>query len=91
MITLPLIYALQAQPLNGNLHQVHTILNGDGHTEEDIMPIVDWVVKGPGIKQARDDAYSYAARARTSLNHFPHSANRDVLDELIDFVITRNH
>src|SRR6202048_4349329 len=31
MVTLPLIYALQEQPLNGNLHQVHTILNGDAH------------------------------------------------------------
>src|SRR2546427_2225599 len=71
MVTLPLIYALQEQPLNGNLQQVNTILNGDAHTEEDIMPIVEWVVKGPGIKQARDDAYSYAARARASLNHFP--------------------
>ncbi len=91
MVTLPLIYALQEQPLNGNLHQVHTILNGDAHTEDEIMPIVEWVVKGSGIKQARDDAYSYAARARASLNHFPRSADRDVLDELIDFVITRNH
>ena len=91
MVTLPLIYALQEQPLNGNLQQVNTILNGDAHTEEDIMPIVEWVVKGPGIKQARDDAYSYAARARASLNHFPRSADRDVLDELIDFVIMRNH
>ncbi len=90
MVTLPLIYALQEQPLNGNLQQVHSILNGSAHTEEDIMPIVEWVIKGPGIKQARDDAYSYAARARTALNHFPRSADRGVLDELIDFVITRN-
>ena len=91
MVTLPLIYALQEQPLNGNLQQVHTILNGGAHTEDDIMPIVQWVVKGPGIKQARDDAYRYAASARASLKRFPHSADRDVLDELIDFVIMRNH
>src|ERR1700730_12955326 len=87
MVTLPLIYALQAQPLNGTLQQVHTILNGGAHTEEDIMPVVEWVVKGPAIHQARDDAYSYADSARASLNHFPRSADRDVLDELIDFVI----
>lgn len=91
MVTLPLIYALQEQPLNGNLQQVHTILNGGAHTEEDIMPIVQWVVKGPGIQQARDDAYRYAASARASLKRFPPSADRDVLDELIDFVIMRNH
>jgi len=91
MVTLPLIYALQEHPLNGNLQQVHTILNGGAHTEEDIVPIVEWVVKGPGINQARDDAYAYAARARLSLKRFPRSADREVLDELIDFVITRNH
>src|ERR1700680_3493777 len=91
MVTLPLIYALQEQPLNGRHQEVHTILNGGAHTEEDIMPIVEWVVKGPAIHQARDDAYRYAARARASLNHFPRSADRDVLDELIDFVITRDH
>jgi geranylgeranyl pyrophosphate synthase len=91
MVTLPLIYALQEQPLNGNLQQVHTILNGGTHTEDDIMPIVQWIVKGPGIKQARDDAFQYAVSARASLNHFPRSADRDVLDELIDFVITRTH
>ena len=91
MVTLPLIYALQAQPLNDNLSQVHSILNGGSHTEEDIMPVVEWVVSGSGIKQARDDAFSFAARARAALHHFPRSADRDVLDELIDFVITRDH
>ena len=91
MVTLPLIYALQAQPLQDNLQQVHTILNGGAHTEEDILPVVAWVVNGPGISQTRADAYTYADRARAALHHFPHSADRDVLDELIDFVITRNH
>jgi len=91
MVTLPLIYALQQQPLNDNLQLVHTILNGGAHTEEDIMPIVEWVVKGPGIQQTQEDAYQYAARARALLSHFPRSADRDVLYELIDFVITRNH
>lgn len=91
MVTLPLIYALQAQPLYDNLQQVHSILNGGAHTEEDIMPVVEWVVNGSGISQSRVDAYAYADRARAALHHFPRSANRDVLDELIDFVIMRNH
>ncbi|HLX57200.1 MAG TPA: polyprenyl synthetase family protein [Ktedonobacteraceae bacterium] len=91
MVTLPLIYALQEQPLNGNLQGVHNILNGTAHSEEDVMSIVQWVVKGTGVKQARNDAHEYANRARESLNHFPRSANRVILDELIDFVITRDH
>jgi geranylgeranyl pyrophosphate synthase len=91
MVTLPLIYALQAQPLHDSLRQVHTILNGGAHIEEDILPVVAWVVNGPGITRARADAYAYADRARAALRHFPHSSDRDVLEELIDFVITRNH
>ncbi|HVB74421.1 MAG TPA: polyprenyl synthetase family protein [Ktedonobacteraceae bacterium] len=91
MVTLPLIYALQEHTLNGNLQQVHSILNGAAHTEEEIMSIVQWVVNGAGVKQAQADAYRYAEKARASLNHFPPSADRAVLDELIDFVITRNH
>jgi geranylgeranyl pyrophosphate synthase len=91
MVTLPLIYALQSQPLNGNLQKVHTVLAGTAHSEEDIMSIVQWVINGTGVKQSQDDAYHYADRARESLNHFPRSTDREVLDELIDFVITRNH
>ena len=91
MVTLPLIYALQAQSLHDNLQQVHSILNGGAHTEEDILPVVEWVVNSPGISRARADAYTYADRARAALHHFPHSTDRDVLDELIDFVVTRKH
>ena len=91
MVTLPLIYALQEQPLNGRLQQIHNVLNGTPHTEEDILSIVKWVVNGVGVQQAQDDAAQYAAKARESLYHFSQSADRDILDELIDFVISRNH
>src|SRR5205085_7026923 len=91
MVTLPLIYALQEQPLNGQLQQIHSVLNGTTHTEEDILSIVKWVVNGVGVQQARADAARYAAQARESLYRFPSSADRAILDELIDFVITRNH
>src|SRR2546421_4271530 len=91
MVTLPLIYALQEQPLNGRLQQIHNVLNGTPHTEEDILSIVKLVVNGVGVQQAQDDAAQYAAKARESLYHFSQSADRDILDGLIDFVITRNH
>jgi heptaprenyl diphosphate synthase component 2 len=89
MVTLPLIYALQDQPLNGYLQQIHGVLNGADHTEEDIGSIVSWVVKGVGVRQAHADAHRYAEKARQALYHFPRTNDRDTLDELIDFVVAR--
>ncbi len=91
MVTLPLIYALQGQPQNGHLQQIQRLLQEPTHTEEDIHAVVNWVVKGLGVEHSFSDAHSYANKARKALYHFPASPDRDVLDELIDFVVTRKH
>ena len=91
MVTLPLIYALQGHPQNGHYQRVQQVLNGATTREEDIRAVVDWVVMGTGVKRARNEAYVYAAKAREALHHFPPSKDRDVLDELIDFVVGRKH
>jgi len=89
MVTLPLIYALQEQSQNGHHQRVHHLLNGTTHQEEDIRTVVNWVVKGSGIKRAYADAYHYANKARKALYQFPTSQDRNALDELIDFVVER--
>ena len=91
MVTLPLIYALKEQPQNGYYQAVQNLLNGTTHGEKDIRSVVDWVVLGPGVQLSLADAYTYANKAREALAHFPHSQNRQILDELIDFVVTRKH
>jgi len=91
MVTLPLIYALQEQPSNGHYQLVQGLLNGTPHKEEEIRTVVNWVTKGDGVERSLADAYRYADKARQALYHFPPSANRDVLDELIDFVVSRKH
>ena len=91
MVTLPLIYALQEQPQNGHYQEVYNLLNGSTGREEDIRSVVNWVVTGTGVQRSRADAYVYAGKAREALTHFPPSQNRQVLDELIDFVVTRTH
>lgn len=91
MVTLPLIYALQEQPQNGHYQEVYNLLNGSIGREEDIRSVVNWVVTGTGVQRSRADAYVYAGKAREALTHFPPSQNRQVLDELIDFVVTRKH
>ncbi|HTD20351.1 MAG TPA: polyprenyl synthetase family protein [Ktedonobacteraceae bacterium] len=91
MVTLPLIYALQEQPQNGRYQQVHALLNGSSQRDEDILSVVNWVTQSQGIEQAMADAQAYGNKARSALYHFPPSSNRDVLDELIDFVVSRQH
>ena len=91
MVTLPLIYALQEHPQNGHHRAVYRLLNEQTHKEEDISAVVSWVVHGGSVEHAIADANAYAEKARAALYHFPTSADRQVLDELIDFVVTRKH
>jgi heptaprenyl diphosphate synthase component 2 len=91
MVTLPLIYALQEQPRNGHYQEIQQLLNGESHSEEDIHAIVNWVVTGSGVERSLADAYRYGNKAREALAHFPSSKDRQVLNDLIDFVITRKH
>ncbi|MHB8596087.1 MAG: polyprenyl synthetase family protein [Ktedonobacteraceae bacterium] len=89
MVTLPLIYALQGQSQNGHYQQVYSLLNDSLHKEEDINAVVGWVTGGAGVEHSLTDAQTYADKARTALHHFPASPDREVLDELIDFVVLR--
>ena len=89
MVTLPLIYALQEKPQNGEYMKVQHILNGASHEEDEIRTIVDWVTNGQGVKRSLLEAYAHGNKAREALYHFPPSPDRDILDELIDFVIMR--
>lgn len=89
MVTLPLIYALQGQPQNGHYQQVYSLLNDSLHKEEDINAVVGWVTGGAGVERSLADAQTYADKARIALHQFPASPDREVLDELIDFVVLR--
>jgi geranylgeranyl pyrophosphate synthase len=91
MVTLPLIYALQEQPHNGLAQKVQPLLNGAAQSEEEIQTVITKVTQGHGIRQSLADAQIYAQKAREALHHFPESKNRDVLDELIDFVVKRKN
>ncbi len=89
MVTLPLIYALAEQPQNGHYQRVRNLLKGTSRKEEEIQAVVNWVAQGYGVQHALIDAQSYSNKAREALYHFPASHNRDVLDGLIDFVLSR--
>ncbi|MBE3559988.1 MAG: polyprenyl synthetase family protein [Ktedonobacteraceae bacterium] len=89
LVTLPLIYALQASSHNSHLQKVQALLSGTAKAETDVKEIVHWVVNSDGVQRSLADAHTYANLAREALHHFPPSSDRAVLDELIDFVVSR--
>lgn len=91
MVTLPLIYALQEQSHNGHRQTVQGLLTGASHQEEEIHSVVNWVTKGLGVEHSLADAHVYGNKAREALYSFPPSPDRDILDGVIDFVVTRRH
>jgi geranylgeranyl pyrophosphate synthase len=90
LITLPLIYAIE-QDGNGRASWVEEMLLSDHPTDQQVHEVVSWVTAGPAIEQAQELAGHYGMRARALLSEFPSSPERDVLEELVDFVIARTH
>jgi heptaprenyl diphosphate synthase component 2 len=88
LITLPLIYAIE-QDGNGRALWVEEMLRGDHLTDEQVSEVVAWVKSSPALEQAQDLARHYGMRAHALLSEFPASPERAVLEELVDFVITR--
>ncbi|GAC1449057.1 MAG: polyprenyl synthetase family protein [Ktedonobacterales bacterium] len=88
LVTLPLIYALQEER-NGRAEHITRILDRPDEQQEEIEEVVRWVNSGPGIHSALDLARHYAARARATLTEFTASPERAVLEELVDFVVSR--
>ena len=89
LVTLPLIYALQADG-NGKAEFVAQLIEGADHQPGDIAEVVSWVNHGPGVESALDLARHYAARAKATLTEFSASPEREVLEQLVDFVVARN-
>jgi geranylgeranyl pyrophosphate synthase len=90
LVTLPLIFALQNEH-NGRLDQVHRLLHAETPTEEDVAAVVRWVSGTLAIDESLALARQYAARAKALLTELNDSDDRQVLVELIDFVMARSH
>jgi geranylgeranyl pyrophosphate synthase len=89
LVTLPLIYAMEHEH-NGHSEQIAQLLQDPGGHEAEVAEVVRWVRGGPGIGAALDLARHYAARARAALAEFSSGADRQALDQLVDFVLARS-
>jgi heptaprenyl diphosphate synthase len=88
LITLPLIYAIERDG-NGRAIWVEEMLRSDQPTDEQVSEVVTWVRAGAALEQARELARHFGMRAHALLSEFPTSPEREVLEELVDFVIAR--
>lgn len=89
LVTLPLIYAMRSQQ-NGHAERLDQLLRAETPADDDVRAVVDWVAASPAIEEALELARHYAARARALLSEFPASPEREVLDQLVDFVVDRS-
>jgi heptaprenyl diphosphate synthase len=89
LVTLPLINALKYEQ-NGRLDAVSHLMEQPQPDEADVAGVVRWVASGPGIGEALELARHYGARAKALLSEFPSSPDRQVLAELVDFVLARS-
>lgn len=88
MVTMPLIYALETES-NGHLAQVRAIVEEPGQHNDLVTPLVAWVNSSHGIEASMVEARRYAAQAAVILAEFPPSHDRDILQEIVDFVLQR--
>jgi heptaprenyl diphosphate synthase len=89
LVTLPLIFALRNEH-NGRIEQVHRLLRAETPTDEEVAAVVRWVTSSLAIDESLTLARQYAARANAALTELNDSEDRQVLVELIDFVLSRS-
>jgi octaprenyl-diphosphate synthase len=86
-ITLPLIYALE----NGGKKEREKILNLMRKQKElgFVEYVIDFVKNNGGIEKAKEKEIEFAEKAKNELSKIPQNRYTTALENLLDFVITR--
>jgi octaprenyl-diphosphate synthase len=88
-VTLPLIHALRrCAPAEREL--VRSVLEKDCVTPEDLQGVIGLIEKFGGIELTRTQAQERVARAKGLLGCFPPVPERDALEAVADYVVTRD-
>jgi octaprenyl-diphosphate synthase len=86
-ITLPLLYALQDSDVSDRKKIVRMLKNGVKRKQID--EIVDFINRQDGITRAVDKANHFKDLAISQLQKLPETHARQVLEDLAEFVVTR--
>jgi len=87
-VTLPIIYALAAEPRA--LPTVQAVIERGGIDEVSRIEILDLVRRNGGLDKARELAEAYALKAQECLGVVPDSRHKDALMALAYYVIERH-
>ena len=89
-LTLPVIHALARAPAADRRRMGAIIEAGDFSTAQ-FAELCDLLAANGGLTYARQVAASHVDRAHDALNQFPASADRQVLGDLVDYALVREH
>ncbi len=89
-LTLPVILALAAADDTERAFWSRTMKDND-QTPDDLAQARKIIAKHNASAAGRAIAQAHATAARKALETLPESRMRGILDELLDFVVTRNH
>ncbi|MGC4057624.1 MAG: polyprenyl synthetase family protein [Chitinophagaceae bacterium] len=88
-MTLPLIYTLQQAPSGIKRKIIYTVRNNN--TDHDkVAEVMQYVREFGGLSYAESQMILYRDKALTILSAFPESEERDAMEELVNFTISRN-
>lgn len=87
-ITLPLIYALGKCSAEEQ-KRIEVLAKKISPSQEEVRPVFELVQKYGGLQYTRERAESYKNRAVKALEIFPPGRDRQILEDLAEFVIAR--
>jgi len=87
IITLPALYALRE---GKDSQRLASILSSPERCKNEAEDAIDMVLSSGGIDYALSVACSYAEKARSLLKHLPDVPARHVLDQIAEFIVTRD-
>ena len=89
-LTLPLIYTL-GNCDKSTRKEIIFILKNRNNEARQVKKVAEIVCHSGGIQYATDKMNEYYNRAKEILNQFPDNEARKGLDDLVNFIITRNY
>ncbi len=89
-VSLPLLYALQSNSDEKN-SQMKSLLLKQSLTDEEISTLIEYAKEMGGIEYAESVMLKLKDEAEQALSIFPNSNIKDVLIELLNYIISRNY
>lgn len=89
-VSLPLLFAVQSNSDERNSQMCDLLMRGN-LTDEEISLLIEYAKEKGGIEYAENMMLKLKSEAEDALSIFPDSKIKDVLIELLDYIIARNY